>query len=352
MAQHPTQHATLYIATFEKGKGGIQITHDGGATWSSLLSVADNDFIQELKVAPSDPSIVYASGEVFDDTGKFTHYIARSADAGMTFERSEIAVLEVESDFELLSVSPKDPQFLVAHTIARDPSTANERLLLSHDGGRTFSSPFDAERIYDVSFATGSDTLWVGTIMALWRSPDAGKTFEKIAGQQVILSCVTEHEGALWACGYFGNGSDGLSISSDGGGAFQTRMDFADVSQPITCPASAPTAATCSTPWVDWQREILGPISPVGGAGGTGGTAGVAGIAGSGGATATSAAVLGATAGAPSPALVPSGVGVARPRPSGCAIATGETADRDFSLVPMLAMAWLLHRTCRRSRRH
>jgi MYXO-CTERM domain-containing protein len=340
LAQHPGTRSTLYLATFEKGAGGIHESKDGGATWSRLLGVADNDFIQELVIAPSSPSTLYASGEVFSDTGEFTHYIERSLDAGKTWERTEVMVSDVDADVAALAVSPADPSVLIAKTIARNPTVDDERLLVSRDGGSSFVTAFASERIYDASFSADGASIWAGTPFALYRSTDTGQTWTRLEGQQTMMSCVTERDGVLWVCGYFGSGQDGIAISMDGGNSFESRMDFAEVSSPLTCEPTSTTAAACQVPWQDWQREILATL-PLAGAGGapalpptraeTTGSAGAAGAA-------------------PAPALAGSG---AHPRGSssaGCAV-TPAVPDSGSLLVGLLIALGLVARR-RITRRH
>jgi hypothetical protein len=261
MAQHPSESSTLYIATFGASGSGLQITRDAGASFAPLLKLPDNDFVQEILVAPSDPALLYVSGELFDKTGTLTHYVARSPDAGKTWTRTAIAVLEAESDLALLDVDPGAPQRLVAKTVARDRALTSERLLISDDEGRSFRQVLESDVIHAAAFAAGGTMLWVGTESGLLRSDDGGGHFETIEGPQRLLSCVTEREGVVWACGYFGPGSDGLATSSDGGQAFATRMDFAAVMSPVSCDPGSPTATRCAPLWADWQREILTPAA-------------------------------------------------------------------------------------------
>lgn len=338
MAQHPTEHATLYLAVFEKGNGGIRVSHDGGVSFETLLRVADNDFIQELVVAASNPALIYASGEVFDTGGKFKHYISRSADAGKSWERFELTVLDTEADVALLAVHPADPDQLLLKTIARNPATDRERLLISRDGGRSSTQVFDSEAIYDVSLGADHDTLWIGTSKGLWRSPDRGATFERVGGDQVLLSCVTEHAGELWACGYFGQGANGISVSRDAGKSFESRMAFTDVASPVACEPGASTPMLCGSLWSDWQREILGGTSA--GAGGAG-----AGSAGS-QASAVPGAGLGTSGGAAG------GEGARDPLPatgSGCSLTA--SAGSTSSSAAWATLSLLLYAALRRSPR-
>lgn len=258
LVQEPSAAATLYVAVFAPDIGGIHVSADAGASWSLRYGVGDHDYIEELLLVPSAPEQLYASGQVFDDMGNFTHYVARSRDRGATFERHEVALLDNEADVTLLAVSPSDPDLLLARALDNSGTLAMrmDRLLVSRDGGQTFASVLTVNMLLDAQFAADGTTAWAASIEGLWRSDDVAATFEQVPGPE-RASCAIERQDELWVCGWYAPGRDGVGVSTDGGRSFTPLLSFDQVTEPVACPAASATAMTCDMLWRDWQREIL-----------------------------------------------------------------------------------------------
>lgn len=256
MAQHPSDPLSLYIGAFGSAESGVHVSRDAGATWRQLLAVEDDDFIEELLVAA--PEILYVSGQVFGSADGLMHYVARSSDAGTSFERQEVDLLEGEADLMLLAANPRDPDLLLARALDDSTGIARmDRLLVTRDGGRTWSSSLAVETLVAAAFGSDGTTAWVASSQGLWRSTDGAASFSHVAGTSWI-SAAFEHDNALWASGYYADGVDGIGVSSDLGASFQPLMAFTDVTDPVRCGPQAATTAACALLWQDWQREILG----------------------------------------------------------------------------------------------
>jgi hypothetical protein len=175
----------------------------------------------------------------------------------MTWERSDIPLLAKELDVRLLAVSPKDPEMLLASPTTEEPRMDLERLLVSRDGGKTFSSSFAVKDLKDAAFSADGSMVWVAGLEGLWRSTDDLKTFERIGAAEYMTN-VVEHDGKLFASGYYAGLAavlDGIGVSADHGDVFQPWMAFKDVADPIGCDPSSFTAMTCKMPQSDWERE-------------------------------------------------------------------------------------------------
>jgi hypothetical protein len=344
LAQDPSAPDTLYLATFAPGYGGIRVTHDGGDSWEVSLPTGDDDFIQELSVAPSKPVVVYASGYVFSSANQRMHYVSRSDDGGANWDRFEVSLRQTETDVALLAISPSDPMTLLAGTTDLSPM---QRLLISHDGGATFTPAFETEVIRDATFASGGQTIWVAGSKGLWRSADGGQNFAPVLGP-LFLSNVIEHDGALWVSGGFAEGQNGIGASIDEGETFEPRMLFKDVSEPIACDEGALTAVMCATPWLDWQREILATTQMTGLRGGFGVDAGTG--AETGQASSAGRAARGAAGGAAMQANA--GAGERRANGGGgCSVAapTRSASSLSANVFGMLGASWVW---CSRRRRY
>ncbi|MFI5305812.1 MAG: WD40/YVTN/BNR-like repeat-containing protein [Polyangiales bacterium] len=259
LAQDAAHPDVLYVSTFSMGRSGIEVSKDGGASWAWLTKVADNDFIQEIVLAPSSSKTLYYSGEVFDSTGKLAHYVARSNDAGATFNRNDVALLSTEADVTLLAVSPSDPAVLLARAQDGSDSMSMDRLLVSRDGGQTFSSPLTVPQLFTAAFAADGQTVWVASIAGLWRSRDAAATFQQVPGPNRMTFVAVPTPGTLSAGGWFGGTMDldGWAQSSNDGDSFTQLMLFPQITEPVMCDAASSTAMNCEMLWKDWQYEIL-----------------------------------------------------------------------------------------------
>jgi hypothetical protein len=172
----------------------------------------------------------------------------------------------------VLAVRPGKPREVVLKTTALDPSRFPERVLVSRDGGETFESIFQGEKITSAAFTDAGQVLFITNEEGLWRSTDDLRTFER-QGPASWMSTVVEHDGKLWASGHLageGGGPDGVGTSVDDGQTFTVFMDLRQVTEPVACVADAETTVACSDTWAHWQVEVLGP-DRTGGGGAAGG---------------------------------------------------------------------------------
>jgi hypothetical protein len=290
MAQHPIELDTLYLATYGAGEGAIRVTYDGGQTFSEVLPLTDTEFIHSLLISPANPQRIYATGVAFD-ASTMTHSLLRSPDAGATWERFTLELASSEERATLVTLHPTDENELLIKTTAFNPETTPERLLLSRDGGATFTRIFFGTRLSDASYGPDAVDLWVTDALGLWRFTDGLSTFAR-HGAAAWMSCVEHQRGRLWGCGQFAGISankDGIGVASKPEDPFFPWMDFQDVYEPVACSAGAPTPVACEVTWAHWQVEVLGgrdggpPPDDGGFAGYSGADAGALGSGGSGG---------------------------------------------------------------------
>jgi hypothetical protein len=324
----------------------LRISEDAGETWRTLLQGGETDFLRYIQVAASDPQRLYLAKLRFG-AAPFTYATLRSDDAGRTWREFAVELTERESDFELLGVSPRDPDFVVAKAHAKDQLTTLERLLVSHDGGEHFEATTELQVITAVHWSADGDTLWLAADAGLFRSSDAAHSFARVGGADLV-SCVVEREGELLSCGWYAGiaaGMPGVGVSRDGGASFAPWMQLNDVLQPLQCPDDSSTHTLCAPLWVDWQREILGlPIAS--GAGGTTSASGTGGARAGAGGAATNAG-RGANQGQAG--------AVAPPAPNadsgGCALVASARQERGawwwlvlvaWLVKPRSSRAWLL----------
>jgi hypothetical protein len=212
-------------------------------------------------IAPSRSRRLYLDGQLIGN-GTITPYVAFSDDGGASFERFELALLPTEDAFELLAVSPTDPDLLVGRASDGDAVALQDRVLVSRDRGETWTSPLTVHAMSDARFSLDGSTLWVSGIEGAFRSDDDLESFQPLK-DAVRISLALEHAGEPWVCGYYDGMHDGVA-AIDAAGALRPVMKFVDVMEPAACDASSPSTLACAVLWQDWQRELFGILPDAG----------------------------------------------------------------------------------------
>jgi MYXO-CTERM domain-containing protein len=345
LIQDPNKPERLYLSTF--GTGGLsalRVSEDSGITWQPLKTASDTEFVRSIRVAPHQPEHIYFSQLSFGN-GASDYTVWHSSDSGKTWATAPIMITSDESDFDLLGICPTVPLYVVAKAEAANPMIDPERLMVSHDGGMTFTSPMKWHVLNAVSFSKDGKTLRVASDDGLFASTDGGVTFTQV-GMAQYVDTLFENDDTLLVGGYWrgvASGMPGVGASTDGGATLSQWMNLTDVVHPLACDPSQRSAQLCAALWPDWEREILGIIDTGTAAAGSGpaansGSAGnSAPAAGSGGAAATApnagtSATSGGSAG--QAATTPP----TAPEKSGCSIAeVGETESSGAAIVWALA---------------
>lgn len=281
VAQVPGEPDHLYVATFGAAASGVLETVDGGQTFRSLMSLGDNDVLNALLMAPSDPSRLYASGTSVTSAGMLSYYVLRSVDSGASWDRLEWVPQGEELGLTLLAVDPSDPDRLIAKATASEPMQMPERLLVSRDAGASFDSPLAVFALVDAAFEQMADgvRVWVAGKQGLWRSDTALESFEQLPDSEE-MTCVVQHGDQMLACGKYAGltaaaqaGKNGVGVLG-ASGVFEPFMGIAEVVEPVQCAEDSTTPTTCAQPWQDFQREVQGgsvaggaSMSPAAGAG-------------------------------------------------------------------------------------
>lgn len=296
LVRDPHAPERFYLAAYsgeEPDKGGVYVSEDSGQSWQRLLPADQRDYVRSIRIAPSDAKRIYASGQSWDEMGKYTHYLGRSNDAGKTWERTPFALAQDELELDLYAVHPKNADVLTARAGNREPTTTPERLLVSRDGGKTWNSPLGITLLSGLAFSADGSKAWAVGQDGLYESTDELATFNKL-GEAISMSYVAEHEGRLLVAGYY----KGFTMTDNGVGmmraepdAYESFMQLSEVNATVACDVHSETTVTCAALWLDWQRELsTGQFGPDGGVPMDAGNAGGPPAAGSGGAGAAGSA--------------------------------------------------------------
>jgi hypothetical protein len=241
----------------------LLVSSDQGQNGMSLTSLPGAPTALEL--APSDSSRLYVSTTATEGELSFGYLLA-STDAGRSFEEHPIELDASELRVFLLAVAAHDPRLSFVRTQSRDGITA-ERLLRSEDGGETFETVLSVPGPISL-VVSGERAVWAGAADGLYRSNDAGRSFERIEAFDLTrVTCLVARGDALYACGYSA-GEFGVLVSMDGNARFEWFLRFPEVRARLDCPADSDEGTSCEAAFADWAFEQgLAPTEPVGEAG-------------------------------------------------------------------------------------
>ena len=169
-AADPSDHAHLYLGT---ANGWIYQSHNGGKKWERLACVGKRDdlVIRHILVDPADPKHLVVGAYVVADGGGI--YVSNDGGATWT-SQPEMRGQSVRS----LTAAASDPNILVAGTL--------EGVFRSTDSGAHWEriSPKDSAEIHEVeSLAVdpvNPNVIYAGTWHLPWKTTDGGKNWTSI----------------------------------------------------------------------------------------------------------------------------------------------------------------------------
>lgn len=270
MAAHPTEPLTSLVSTTSEPLQGLYRTGDEGTSFERIGELPEFAFLANgMAYAPSDGTRVYApaNGANSDQTG-VAYFMAVSSDGGATFAFNEVAIDADQAGLNLLGVHPTDAQTVMLRRIGRELMREDE-LLISNDGGQSFSVRMQAEAILALAVKPDGSRMLVGNAEGLFRSDDGGQSFEQVVAERSV-SCLHYEGERLWVClePIDAIGFAGLSRSDDDGDTLEPVMVFDEVDEPPACAAGTAVAESCDVTWEDWYRELVMPPTQDGGTNG------------------------------------------------------------------------------------
>lgn len=258
----------VWVATAESGKtNNIYRSTDNGLTFEARGMITPMVLWKSLRVAPSDPMRVYASGYELGAT-PVAHFYS-TIDGGQNWTPSPLTNVQFASVpvVVLAAVDAADP--LVVYLTSVESNGMGDRLYRSSDGGTTFVEVLaTTEAIRDVVIRDSTTVLVATTKGGLHRSGDGGKTFAVVAGSPELACLGKRPDGTLIGCGANWE-PDFMSVArSDDATQWQKIFRFVEIAGPLACPAGTPNHDVCDQQMWLALKEQFGATGPTCGAAG------------------------------------------------------------------------------------
>lgn len=152
----------IYIYVNELGDQGLQVSQDGGTTFTSTGTLPFSNLYSMLAV-PGKPGELLICGE---------KGIARSTDNGQNWETLSITSNTV---FEITTAGPDLPIY----------AAGDDGIFASQDGGQTFTLVHDERRLASLTASpTDPEIVYGKTGTSIFRSDDGAKTWEALPSIQ------------------------------------------------------------------------------------------------------------------------------------------------------------------------
>ena len=225
---HPRDPNTVYVGALGHAFGpneerGVFVTTDGGKTWAKTLYVDSEHGVADMDIDPQNPNVVYAAMWKFRRT-PWTHTsgserggVFRSLDGGRTWKKLEGGLPKLVGRVGV-KVAPSNPSVVYAITESKDGT-----LWRSDDRGETWRNVSKETRIVsrgfyytDLRVDPRNENRVYAVASTLFVSIDGGRTFRSITGRTHIdyhaLWIDPENPKRMW------QGQDGgVAVSYDAG---------------------------------------------------------------------------------------------------------------------------------------
>jgi photosystem II stability/assembly factor-like uncharacterized protein len=158
---------------------GVFRTLDGGDTWQRISppNHAEIKNIESVAIDPKDPDVVYAGT---------WHLPWKTSDGGKTWQHIKQGVID-DSDVFSIIISKFDPQTVYISACSGIYKSENAGNLFRKAQGIPFSARRTRVLQQDPSRA---DVVYAGTTEGLWRTMDAGKSWNRVTAANLIVNDV------------------------------------------------------------------------------------------------------------------------------------------------------------------
>ena len=255
----------VWVATADSGKtNDVYRSTDNGVTFTSRGLASTTIFWKSVKVAPSDPLRVYASGYELSPTP--TAYLSSTVDGGDHWTAGSLAGVQFAAtpQVTIAAVDPANPQHLFLVSIGAND--LGDRLYRSLDGGASFAEVLaTTQPIVNVVIRDATTVLVASGNGGSFRSDDAGATFAPVANAPRLGCLGKRADGSLVGCAANWD-PDFMAVGrSDDMAQWQKMFRFIELGGPLACPAGTPGHDICDVqmwPALRAQFGATGPTCP------------------------------------------------------------------------------------------
>lgn len=235
---------------------------DSGATWTQAGVDLPLDFNSEtIEVAPSRTDRIYASGLLAGTTRQ--GLIQKSDDRGKTWERLPVDLGLNGLAPYISAIDPNDPDTIWMRIDGDAILLAPDRLVVSRDGGKTFTEVARATGEMQ-AFALSPDGTKVafgGPTDGVWIASTTDPKPTKVAS--LGARCLTWTKAGLYVCATEYPDGFTVGLSTDEAKTFKPLYQLSFVT-PLECAPSTTTGKSCPTEWPKVQGTIGTPIEDSG----------------------------------------------------------------------------------------
>jgi hypothetical protein len=259
----------VWVATAESAaSNNVYRSTDNGATFATRGMLSGQVWWKSVKVAPSNPQIVYVAG--YQVSPAPTARLFRSEDGGETWterplfgEQRDPPTIKFGATPIVLvaAIDPNDPNIVLLTSIEANPPKG-DRLYRSTDGGVTFTQVLaTTDKIRDVLYALDG-SVYVATLgNGGYRSVNRGVEFTPLADSPQLGCLGQRSDGALVGCGANWEPDFKAVARTTDATKWQKVFRFVELAGPVQCAAGTSVAAQCEPNWPS-LKELFGATGP------------------------------------------------------------------------------------------
>ena len=259
----------VWVATAESAApNNVYRSTDGGETFTARGMLSPTVWWKSVKVAPSDPQVVYVAG--YQVAGAPTARLYRSDNAGEAWtehplfgEQRDPPTMKFGSTPIVLvaAIDPDDPNIVLLTSIEANPPKG-DRLYRSTDGGVTFTQVLaTTDKIRDVFYATDG-SVYVATLgSGGYRSTNRGAAFSPLAAPPQLGCLGQRSDGTLVGCGANWEPDFKAVARTTDAASWQKVFRFVELAGPVQCAPGTTVASMCEPLWPS-LKELFGATGP------------------------------------------------------------------------------------------
>ena len=241
--------AVAVSVAIDEGVSQVWRSLDGGQAWRPWGAELSGLNATTLDIAGDDGTL-YVSGVA--QTGTVKGVLARSADGGKTWTRSDVPGANKLSAPYIAAIAADD-----ADTLYLRLSGSPGKLLVTHDAGGHWSAVLDFSGPLD-GFALSPDgryALASGRLDGVWRASTSDLAFARVSCSK--LRCLSWTSAGLFACADEFQAGFLVGESMDSGVSFEPRLHLSCIRGPLACNSDSSVARSCDAGWPALS-EVLG----------------------------------------------------------------------------------------------